>query len=130
MLTNPTGGGVRNDGVGAGYYHADRGHRVHLGVDLLLPNGPGQPIIAPHPGIVVRYSFPYQGSTKFSGILLKGKSATSKIWYIQPYPDLIGKRVRQGQVIGIAQDISEKYGDGCLPHIHWQIEEIDPLILL
>ena len=138
MYTNPTGGGVRNDRIGAGYWHSPRGSRLHIGVDLELPKGPGQEIVAPHSGIIVRYSFPYQGDTTYSGVLLEGASLESRIWYFQPFSELIGKQVRQGQPIGIAQDISKKYCPPNYkytadPHIHWQIGkygEIDPLILL
>jgi len=133
MFTNPTGGGIRNDGVGEGYWHASRGHRVHLGIDLLLPEGVGQQVIAPHEGTFVRYSFPYQGDERFSGILLKGASAESRLWYLTPLPYLLGKHINQGEFIGFAQDISTKYGSSCKPHIHWQIGkygEINPLILI
>ncbi len=132
-MTNPTGGRIRNDGVGEGYWHAPRGSRVHLGIDLLLPEGVGQQVIAPHSGVIVRNSFPYQGDERFSGVLLEGASAESRLWYLESLLGIIGKFVKQGQVIGHAQDISIKYGKGCRPHVHWQIGkygEIDPLILI
>jgi murein DD-endopeptidase MepM/ murein hydrolase activator NlpD len=133
MFTNPTGGGVRNDPIGEGYWHAPRGNRLHLGVDFLLPEGPGQPIVAPHEGIVVRYSFPYASDPQYSGLYIKGHSVESYLWYLMPSAHLIGRQVAQGRIIGYAQDISKKYGVDCRPHVHWQIGkygEIDPLILI
>jgi len=137
MYTNPSGGEVRNDSVGQGYWNAPRGSRLHLGVDLLLPRGIGQAIVSPHEGFVERRSFPYGSNEIYSGVYIKGTSVESKLWYLEPIPLLIGRNVRQGQVIGYAQDISLKYkdadGNPCDPHIHWQIGkygEIDPLILI
>ena len=131
--TNPTGGGVRNDRVGAGFWGAARGSRKHKGVDLLLPRGVGQEVIAPHPSLVKRHSLPYPSDERYLGVVLQGASFESFLWYLEPIDELIGQQVSMGQVIGYAQDISKKYGNGCLPHIHWQIGEhgeIDPLILL
>ena len=132
MATNPTGGSVRNDSVGQGYWHAPRGSRLHLGVDLLLPYGPGQSVTAPHEGRVVRYSFPYVADKNYSGLHIKGSQIESILWYLEPII-AIGLYVSEGQEIGFAQDISKKYGTNCKPHIHWQIGEygeIDPLILI
>ena len=49
---------------------------------------------------------------------------------MKPDNSLLGKNVSQGQPIGEAQDISKKYGGDCKPHIHWQIEAINPIILI
>lgn len=130
MFTNPTGGGIRNDSIGNGFWQASRGSSLHKGIDLLLPRGVGQGVVAPHEGIMLRYSLPYSKDQRFSGILLRGNGAESKLWYLLPNTDLLGTQVRQGQLIGVAQDISLRYGSDCQPHIHWQVEAIDPASLI
>jgi len=130
MFINPTGGRIRNDSIGGGFWKASRGSQLHEGVDFLLPDGPGQDVVAPHEGDIIRYSLPYPYPSKYSGIYIKGSRVYSTLWYLETPSIMIGTFVQAGQFIGIAQDISIRYGEDCEPHIHWQIEEIDPTLLL
>ena len=135
-MTNPTGKGIRNDRAGGGFFgaprrkHTDGGLIVyrHQGVDLLC--NIGQEITAPCTGRMSRVVSPYRHG-QFRGVEIQAKRATIKLMYLEPNYKLLGKIVRQGQVIGIAQDITEKYPDsGMLPHIHIEVTNYDPTLLL
>lgn len=115
---------LRKDKVGDGSYDpiekgGTRPTKKHNGVDLIAT--PGSIVTSPINGKVVRKSFPYGSSSPYQGVLLKGTQEHAgiefKIFYIIPDDDLIGKEVKKGDRIGIAQKISAKY-PGALDHIH------------
>ncbi len=118
---------MRNDSEGLGHYHAPRGTRLHEGMDFLCRLG--QEIVAPISGRITRRSYPYS-DLSYSGCVIVGDDITVKMWYFMPDKDLIGEKVKQGDFIGVAQDISVRYSSKMKPHIHLQIEEINPAILL
>jgi len=130
LMANPTGLEIRNDAGGDGHYGASRKKIInsktiryaHPGEDRVCK--PGQEVAAVIGGIIPRIARPYLNKD-FSGLLIVGKSGKVKMFYLEPFPELIGKHVEQGQVIGIAQDISKKYPD-VIPHIHTQILEWNP----
>lgn len=128
FLMNPTGNRIRNDARGHGHYGARRTKTVagktvayrHDGTDYEAI--PGQVVIAPFTGIIEREARPYAG---YSGVLLVGRRARAKLFYVKPDPELIGKSVKMGSPIGLAQDISKKY-PGMTPHVHLRITSLDP----
>jgi murein DD-endopeptidase MepM/ murein hydrolase activator NlpD len=134
IIANPTGGEVRVDAGGDGHYGASRTKTVngktaryaHRGTDF--SGTPGQPVKAPIGGVIKRKAKPYSIG-EYSGCLIVGKKGMCKMFYLEPNPDLIGKPVRQGDVIGVMQDISKKYA-GVTPHIHVEFPEFNPEILL
>ena len=67
-MLNPTGGVVRIDSEGSGFFAAPRGFRRHKGVDIDLPEGPGMEVRAPVPGRVVRMFLCYAGDERFQAI--------------------------------------------------------------
>ena len=126
-FVSPTGQGIRNDIAGQGYHGAPRGNRLHIGCDYA--GVAGQQVYAPHDGVIVRESLPYADDLFWRGVLLVHKRITSKLWYLRPSNNIIGKTVSAGDIIGILQDIGGKYR-GATPHIHWRIVECDPELLL
>lgn len=132
FLMNPTGKKVRSDARGQGHYGARRTKAVvgktvvyqHDGTDYEAD--PGQIVVAPFTGIIERESRPYAG---YSGLVLAGRRARAKLFYVKPDPYLIGKSVKMGSRIGLAQDISQKY-PGMTPHVHMRITSIDPEMLI
>ena len=134
---NPTGLPIRNDRGGLGHYGAPRskinpdGGKVfytHKGVDYQCL--PGQDIWAFATGRIIRPSDPYGGGD-YSGMIFETKRALFKVFYFSPYENLIGKVVKIGDIIGKAQDISLRYpGIGVTPHVHVEILQCDPEILL
>lgn len=124
---SPTGQGIRSDAEGDGHHGSRRGNRKHNGIDT--KGKVGQPVYAPHEGIITRESLPYHDDLKWRGVQLVHKRITSKLWYMRPLDGIIGRAVIAGQIIGTLQDIGLKY-NGVTPHVHWRIVEIDPELLL
>lgn len=128
LIISPTGLGIRNDSAGSGEHGASRGSRLHIGTDFLCK--PGQPVVAPISGRVLRFPKPYS-SGEYSGISIVSKTMNVKLFYLAPNKSLRGRDVKQGDLIGIAQDITERYpNQGMKPHIHFQVDSIDPMALL
>lgn len=131
QLISPTGKSLRiMDHFGSGLYNAPRGNLKHNGIDFLCD--PGQIILAPVDGVILRIAYPY-AKKNYLGVYLENESLSLKMFYFTPDKKIIGKKVSRGQRIGIAQDISKLYNTGVkkmLPHIHLQIETIDPTLLL
>ena len=125
-MINPTGGRVRIDSLGDGRYGKSRGRRMHKGVDYECV--PGQDVKMPVSGIITRIKRPYANSD-LNGIEIKTPVMQVTIFYMEVYKDLIGKKVFSGYVIGKAQDVSKRY-DGMTPHVHLQIDSIDPSIFI
>lgn len=132
LILNPTGGTVRNDRTGSGYFHAPRDGYLHKGVDYTLPHGVGQYVLAPISGRAVRVAYPYSDSKEYSGIVIEGIDIGIKMFYVSVRDRIIGENVVVGQVIGIAQDVTKHYKtkhDDDQPHVHLEVEWINPLII-
>ena len=132
ILLNVTGGTIRNDSEGSGYFGAPRGSDVHHGVDLTLPRGAGQALLAPITGRFDRVSYPYGDDLRWKGGIFANEDIAIWLFYFEPDQNLFREEVSMGQVIGITQDISIKY-PGMIPHIHMQVGEhgeINPLLLM
>jgi len=126
ILQNPTGLGLREDSGGSGRFGASRGKRKHEGFDFLCV--PGQIVRAVIAGKLVS-AYPYAGDVIFAGCRLWGKDFMAKMFYFIPNENLINEDVLAGEEIGIAQDISAKYGGGMKAHIHVAIYSLNPTML-
>ena len=123
IILNPTGGTIRNDSHGQGFFRAPRGDRLHKGVDLTLPGGAGQLVLAPISGRFDRIVYPYKDDPKTMGGQFSNSNITVWMFYFKPEEYLIREKVVMGQVVGVAQT----------DHIHLQIGEhgeINPAILM
>jgi len=128
FLKSPTGLGIRGvDNWGNGCFKAPRGDHVHRGVDFICK--PGQEVVAPITGVIKREARPYAKGV-YSGCLIVSLDMDIKMFYFALDKSLIGKQVQKGAVIGYAQDISEKGYPGMTPHIHLEIDLIDPELFL
>ena len=126
-ITSCTGMGIRNDSKGLGHYGAKRGRRKHYGEDH--EGVPGQDVFCPiHSGKLVRKSCP-SNDPNFSGVLIEGKHISVKMFYVDPWMHLMGKKVKRGDIIGILQDVRDKYGKKMKPHVHLRVNSIDPNLL-
>ncbi len=130
-LISPTGKSVRlMDHFGSGLFNAPRGKDKHNGVDFICK--PGQVVVSPIDGLIVRKAFPYFDK-EYTGVLLENDSLSLKLFYFIPDKKILGFKVKQGDRLGIAQDISKRYNtqeQKMIPHIHLQIETIDPMVLM
>ena len=132
-MISPTGHNIRvSDSWGSGEYGASRdgGKRIHKGTDFIV--SPGQAILAPCGGQVVRIKRPYSDAVDgvlFSGIFVRSINYEYTLFYFTPLSDIIGKKIFEGDLIGYAQDISIKY-PGIIPHVHLQFDSINPELFL
>jgi len=127
-MISPTGKGIREtDDWGSGRFGAPRGNgNLHNGVDFICT--PGQSVFSPISGVVVREAKPYPNSD-YSGVLLHNDNIDMVLFYLIPDANLIGGWCVKGAVIGVAQDISEKYPD-MIPHVHLKVVKFNPELLL
>ena len=127
QMISCTGKSIRgSDSWGSGCYGSSRGSRTHLGSDFECK--PGQHVVMPITGTVIRVAHPYLNGD-YSGLLISNDQITLKMFYFTPELKYIGQTLPKGHFIGIAQDISKRY-EGMIPHIHVQVESIDPGLLL
>ncbi len=135
IILNPVPGStIRNDQAGAGFFHARRRnskkeHYLHKGVDLTLPQGTGQDVVSPISGKVRRISTVYSTKPFFSGIVIENPDICVKLFYMKPIKNSLPWFVNQGEIIGFAEDISERY-TGASPHIHLEVSWVSPLLLM
>jgi hypothetical protein len=118
------------DHFGSGLFNAPRGKVKHNGVDFICE--PGQVVVSPIDGTVIRKAFPY-ANKEYAGVLLENDFLSLKMFYFLPDKKILGLKVKQGDRLGIAQDISKLYNSKAqkmIPHIHLQIETIDPMVLM
>lgn len=134
-MISPTGNGIRgSDDFGYGSYGAPRGDHRHEGVDFIAV--PGQEIVAPCKGDVIRIKYPYSGiyhGIQYSGLLIRANDFEYTLFYFEPLKTILKTRIAEGQLIGYAQDISLKYnteGKKMIPHIHMQFDSINPELFI
>ena len=121
-MRSPTGNTeIRVDSMGSGYYQARRGGRLHAGVDYTTR--PGDHVVAPISGRVVRIARPYEDQP-FEGLVIRSPAMTIKMYYFKPLEDIMGQQVTEGMVIGHAQDIRTLHGPDMIPHIHLEIRNV------
>ena len=137
IWVSPTGSWkIRSDKMGNGTFRAIRtkfedGRNIsyeHQGIDLECT--PGQPIQAICDEFeIIRISYPYKDYFDLRGIIFRTSWGSGKMFYLNPLNDAIGKTFGMGEVIGFAEDLRIKYGNGMTPHVHLQFDNINPMVL-
>ncbi len=128
-MISPTGHGVRGqDKWGSGLFGVSRGRSKdpHRGCDFICV--PGQDIVAPVKGVILRLKYPYAESVDgvlFGGILMQGAGYRITMFYFDPIKELVTMEVEQGDLIGHAQDLRVKYPK-IIPHVHLHFDSINP----
>lgn len=124
------------DGYGVGYFLSPRaisnkdgkrvGTRYHGGVDFVTT--PGEPIYAPVSGTVLRVSNAYKKNSNGlkAIVMITDFGHTVKILYTSPNRTIkIGRKIKVGQIIGVAQDLSVKFKKkgkkAMINHVHLTI---------
>lgn len=136
-MVNPTGRGVRgHDKYGSGAFAATRTtagkHRLHGGIDFAAE--PGQLVVSPITGTVIREARPYgDGGPWDTGVLIETPEREAilvKMFYCRPLIDIIGTHVDAGDPVARAISLQDKY-EGITDHIHLEVwlagKRIDPL---
>jgi len=122
---------IRSDSWGDGRFGARRTKKTALGTILYSHTGidyfciVGQQIVAPFDGEIIRIGQCYPYDTRFKLIEIQGNFCRGKILYVDPHSSS-RRKVKQGDLIGTAQDIGLRYDDKMLPHIHFEINAVDP----
>lgn len=116
------------DPFGCGTFGASRsgGSRKHKGIDFVA--SPGESIFSPISGKITRYAIPYADDSRYKGIEIQNDSYTAKMFYLTPAV-AIGAIVTAGQKIGIAQNISAKYGASMTNHVHFEVYDKNGTLL-
>lgn len=134
LIKSPTGRGIRDsDSWGSGHWGASRGGgKKHEGLDFICI--PGQQTWMPINGIASRLAAPYANES-YSGLLIESENIILIMFYFNPLKSIIGKYLEQGDLIGVAQDISKRNPEkgkykGMIPHLHVGVKGMNPRILM
>lgn len=129
-MISPTGKGIRVDKGGDGHWGASRkrdGKKYkHKGTDFKANFA--QEVVAPFDLFIKRISKP--NDSYLSGIKFETESSNGRMWYFSPFKRVIGTKVKQGDIIGTAQSLQPYYGEDTGDHIHFQFNEIDPMVMI
>jgi murein DD-endopeptidase MepM/ murein hydrolase activator NlpD len=118
---------VRNDNWGEGSFGSRRGSKFHDGLDIVVELGDS--IYSMIDGVIEKVDYPYASDLNWTGIQISNHYVRTEIWYMSPRIDKNNLFVKEGDLIGTAQDISQKYppvGDNeglglMTPHIHVRV---------
>jgi len=132
-LLNPVNRGIREDRAGSGRFGSPRSRNGvkygHSGLDLVCE--PGQSVYAPFDALVERGGLVYSDDQQWKLVCLSNGATLLKLMYVDPSPGVIGARVREGDQIGTAQDITGKsdYRErGMKPHVHVEVRQHGKLL--
>ena len=117
-MRSPVGITIRNDAKGSGAFGAPRGSRTHVGIDLIVE--PDSIVYAPVDCIVNRIGTCYNDDSSFKLIELTGFGIVHRILYVSPCVQP-GEMLREGDIIGSAQNVSKRHGHQMIPHVHWEV---------
>ena len=114
---------LRIDSLGGGEYGAGRGSRVHRGFDVEIR--PGEVVRAPYTMRIGKDPirvYADENKKEWQGVRgffkIGQDNVEVKYFYITPFTEVLDTVVSMGTPIGIAQDISEEYGEAMVPHVH------------
>lgn len=118
---------IRRDGQGDGGFGTSRSYpyKTHYGIDLVVSQG--QPVFAPFGGVVKIVSKALRDKDGYTGVKIETtQNLLIDVLYITPAVKQ-GQAVKEGQLIGYAQDIRQAYGKipEMLNHIH--VEHYDSI---
>ena len=86
-------------------------------------------MLAPISATYTRIAYPYANNQSYTGMLFENEWCQYKLFYVEPIIK-IGQSCKQGEAIGIAQDITRMYAKdnkpcGMVPHVHFEMVSID-----
>jgi len=111
------------DAHGNGAFAASRGSKRHKGVDYAF--NPGEEVRSPVEGIVTRLGYAYKDEPfRLIEILSHKGHLLWRFLYVRPDELKAGDKVLVNDVIGVSQNISQKYnkpGKRMVNHVHVEI---------
>ena len=128
-LAAPFGGPlrIRSDQGGDGAFLSGRTspdaagkpvHRPHLGLDLA--GVPGETVLSPVNGLIIRWGWPYADDRKYRLVELLHDGWHVELYYLAPSRPT-GAYLPAGDRIGVLQDVGVRYSNGTGPHLHVQV---------
>lgn len=111
------------DKWGCGHYGAPRGDRTHNGIDLACCAG--SEVLAISSGIVTKHGIVYSDPEKshYRYVQVSSDGLDYRYFYVEPSV-AVGRKVRQGEKIGVVQDLNLIY-PGITNHVHFEIKQED-----
>jgi len=117
------------DAWGCGNFGAKRGTKSHKGLDFKVYEN--QPIKAPFDCEIIRNGYPYSDNLKYRLIEIRGLGSfsqyTAKIMYVKIIHS-IGAIVKKGDTVCNADNISEKFDNRMINHVHFELYKNGKLI--
>ena len=117
------------DQQGCGYFGAKRKGHKHEGIDYITT--PFQDVPIPFDCVFQRIAKPYADDNTLTGVFCQGigryKDYSFKMFYVTPNISKLNRELKKGQIIGHAQDITNKY-KGITNHIHLQVYKNNKII--
>lgn len=114
---------IRSDKAGDGSFGANRGRRVHTGVDFVCT--PNRDVYSPVDGRITKLGYPYGDDLSWRYVeVMDEEDYRHRLFYVKPADVAVGDWVDAGDVIGLAQDISKRYPSQekpMTPHVHYEI---------
>jgi len=113
------------DEAGSGEFGASRdgGKRTHKGLDIACV--PHLPVIGGVAGRISKLGYPYGDDLTWRYVEITNKNLRHRFFYVEPADWIkVDKWVRDRDIIGMAQDISDRYS-ASTPHIHYEVMDED-----
>lgn len=116
---------VRVDSEGSGHFGSSRGGRPHNGTDFAAV--PGQQLISPVSGKVTKIGYPYGDDLSYRYIEITTEDKLRhRFFYVSPiFWVQVGVDIACGQTIGTVQNVSARYSNKMMPHVHYEIKKPD-----
>jgi murein DD-endopeptidase MepM/ murein hydrolase activator NlpD len=111
------------DSWGSGHFGADRGKRVHVGIDFCAPAG--GILLSPVSGHVTKHGYPYGDDLTYRYVQVRDNDGLAhRFFYVEPIGEL-GRSVTAGTPLGTVQDIVRRYSvpRGMKNHFHYEIKD-------
>ena len=113
------------DQHGFGHFGASRGSRQHKGIDVV--NQAGQMVVSCSDGHISKIGYPYnpqdpaKGHLRYIEVTTHSKDR-ERYFYCEAAPGIeLAKKVKRGEVIGVAQDLCCIYGMDMTQHLHFEV---------
>ncbi len=109
------------DKFGGGHFGASRGGREHNGIDYEII--PGAEIFTVGvSGQITKHGYVYADDSTYRYIEITDENEyRHRYFYVSPEAEL-GDHVTPDDVIGIAQNIADRYPGGMTAHVHYEIK--------
>ena len=116
-----------NDPEGSGAFASKRGAKKHKGTDYAF--APGEEVKSPIEGVVTRLGWAYKDAPyRLIEILSHSGALLWRFLYVRPAVKA-GDEILEGQTIGTAQKISDRYGKKMTDHVHVEVNvDIEQLL--